>query len=274
MSESFTAALRAELDAVIARYEALVRAHGEALVAVRARDAEARSSEIAALRAEGERTRAREGELVAEVASLRVRVRELERDLALAQDEAAREREVAKAVAAEAKEALERERRRSADLEVEARAASEAAQALEGTFASERRFVEACVGLEGSMLMEALKGALGRELEKTAAAYGALKARGLDNLLAQAVKERGRSAVQAPLLERERSAIGALAAAAGCALIVPETGARFSAASMDKASTVSDPAEEGNVIECLVPGLRLAGTDGSLVLPRVVVATG
>jgi hypothetical protein len=43
---------------------------------------------------------------------------------------------------------------------------------------------------------------------------------------------------------------------------------------MDKAATASDPAEEGNVLECLLPGLRRVGTDGSLVFPRVRVATG
>jgi hypothetical protein len=43
---------------------------------------------------------------------------------------------------------------------------------------------------------------------------------------------------------------------------------------MDKAMVQADPAEEGNVLECLMPGLRLAGTDGALVFPRVLVATG
>lgn len=272
--ESFTAALRAELDAVVARYEALVRAHGEALSSVRDRDVEALRGEVAALRAEGERQKAREGELQAEVASLRAKAEGLERELAQAREEAAREREAARAAVKAAEEALEQERKRSVELEAEARVAAEAAQALEGTFAAEKAFVAACGGLEGSMLMEALRAALGQDLRAAPATYGALKARGLDATLAHAARERGRHAAQAPLLDREQRALSGLAAAAGCELIVPATGAKFSASSMDKASTVSDPAEEGNVVQCLVPGIRLAGTDGALVLPRVVVASG
>ena len=272
--ETFVTALRAEFEAVVARYEALTRAHEQTLSAVREREADGLRGEIAALRAEGERARAREADLGSEVLALRGKVSALERDLAAARAEALREREAASAAVAKAAEAVEEERKRASALEVEARAAAEAAEELQGTFASERRFVEACRGLEGSMLMTALEGALGRALDRTAAASAALKARGLDNVLGQAVRERGRQAAQAPLLERERAAIGALAAAAGCSLIIPDAGVRFSPASMDKAASVSDPAEEGNVVECLVPGLRLSGTDGSLVLPRVVVATG
>lgn len=272
--ETFSAALRAELEAVVARYEALVRAQEQTASLLRDRDVEALRGEAAALRAEGDRGRAREAELGAEVTALRGKVSALERELAAAREEAAREREAARAAVSKAEAAAEEERRRASELEVEARAAAEAAEELQGTFAAERAFAQACRGLEGSMLMTALEGALGRALDVSAAASAALKARGLDNVLSQAVRERGRQAAQAPLLERERSAIGALAAAAGCALIVPERGVRFSAGSMEKAASVSDPAEEGNVVECLVPGLRLAGTDGSLVLPRVVVATG
>jgi DNA repair exonuclease SbcCD ATPase subunit len=272
--ERFVNALRAELDAVVARYEALVRAHEQTLSVVREREVDALRGEIAALRSECDRERARAADLGAEVASLRGKVSSLERDLASAREEAAREREAASAAVARATQAFEEERRRAAEVLAEARAAAEAAEELQGTFAAERSFVEACRGLEGSMLMAALEGALGRALDRTAATSAALKARGLDNVLAQAVRERGRQVTQAPLLEREKAAIGALAAAANCALIIPEAGVRFSPGSMDKAASVSDPAEEGNVVECLVPGLRLAGTDGSLVLPRVVVATG
>ncbi|HLM73961.1 MAG TPA: hypothetical protein VK459_14750 [Polyangiaceae bacterium] len=272
--ESFVSALRAELEAVVARYEALVRAHEQTLSAVREREADGLRREIAERRAEGDRGRAREAELSAEVAALRGKVASLERDLAGAKEEAAREREAAREAIAKATQAIEEERKRSSEIQAEARAAAEAAEELQGTFAGERKFVEASRGLEGSMLMTALEGALGRALDRSAATSAALKARGLDNVLAQAVRERGRQAAQAPLLEREKSAIGALAAAAGCSLIIPDAGVRFSPGSMDKAASVSDPAEEGNVVECLVPGLRLAGTDGSLVLPRVVVATG
>jgi chromosome segregation ATPase len=69
--ESFVTALRAELEAVVARYEALTRAHEQTLSAVREREADGLRGEIAALRAEGERARAREADLSSEVASLR-----------------------------------------------------------------------------------------------------------------------------------------------------------------------------------------------------------
>ncbi|MCU0686313.1 MAG: hypothetical protein MUF34_29385, partial [Polyangiaceae bacterium] len=57
-------------------------------------------------------------------------------------------------------------------------------------------------------------------------------------------------------------------------LIDPAPGTRFSTQTMEKAGTLADPAEEGNVTRCALPGLRLRGTDGALVFPRVVVATG
>ena len=101
-----------------------------------------------------------------------------------------------------------------------------------------------------------------------------MKGRGLEIILTSTFKERGRSIVQAPLLERERAALPGIAAAAGCELVVPAPGTRFAATAMDKASSVSQPAEEGNVVECLMPGARRSGTEGALVLPRVVVATG
>ncbi len=119
-----------------------------------------------------------------------------------------------------------------------------------------------------------MKSTLGRDLTPTPATYAALKGRGLEVVLTQAFKERGRSIVQAPLLERERAALPGIAAAAGCELLIPSPGTRFAASAMDRASSVSEPAEEGNVVECLMPGGRRIGTEGALVLPRVVVATG
>lgn len=247
--ETFAAAMKAELDAVVARYEALVRAHSEALAAAQgaARDREmsAKSAEAAAFQSEA-------ASLKAEVASLRAE------NLALSTEVASLK--------------AENERLRAETERLGAVAA--AAQAIEETFSSERKFVEACAGMEGSLLMESIRGAFGRDLGASPSIYAALKGRGLDGLLTQAIKDRGRSAVHAPLLERERAALAALAAAAGCDLIVPKAGARFSSSSMDKASTASEPAEEGNVLECLIPGLRLTGTEGALVFPRVVVASG
>lgn len=230
--ETFAAAMRAELDAVVARYEALVRAHAEALATAQAAAREA------------ERDRSAEP-LKAEIKALSDQITALKAENAALKAENDRLRETA-----------------------------EATQALEETFAAERKFVDACADLAGSLLMESLKGAFGRDLSVNVSALAALKGRGLDGLLTQAIKDRGRSAAQAHLLAREKAALSALAAAAGCELITPPTGTKFSAASMEKASTVSEPAEEGNVVECLIPGLRLAGTEGALVFPRVVVAAG
>ncbi len=225
MKESFAAALRAEIEAVVTRYEALVASRDElAAVLTGAREAEVLRRELDALRAE------RDG-LLRELAEARAKIGELE-------------------------------------------AQATAASALAEQFTAEKRFVEAGAGAAGTMLGDALRSALGREIEPSPACYAALKAKGLEAVLIGAFKERGRSVAGAPLLERERSPLLSLATAAGCELFTPEAGTKFVAASMDKAASVSDPAEEGNVVECLLPGLRRAGTEGALVFPRVRVATG
>jgi hypothetical protein len=245
----FTAALRAEIEAVVARYDALASAREEALSAVRARDADDLRRELEAARADRDRLRAQAAVDKQELTALRARAADLDRDLDAA-------------------------RARIRELEGEARSAGETARELSEQFAAEQRFVAACQGLAGSLLGESLKAALGRDLDASPAAYAAIKARGLEILLIATFKERGRSVAQAPLLERERAALPGIAAAAGCELYTPAAGTRFAASSMDKAAAVAEPAEEGNVIECLMPGARRAGTDGALVLPRVVVATG
>lgn len=252
MSESFASALRAELDAVVGRYEALVRALAE----VGARDVETLRAEVSRLSAESERLR---GEL---------RARE---------DEAARQE--ARAIAAENRaaaleEELSRAKAAAGELERVAQAAEASKLAYEEQFTAERSFVEAARELGGSLLGEAIVTVVGRALDATSATFALLKGKGLEATLTAALKERGRSSSQAPLLERERAALPALAAAAGCELITPAAGVRFSAASMEKGGSVSDPAEEGNVVSCAMPGLRRVGTEGALVFPRVVVATG
>jgi hypothetical protein len=252
MSESFAGALRAELDAVVGRYEALVKALAE----LSGREAEGLRAELARaaaenerLRAEVEAQRAENERLGARAGELSLRVAELEREVTGS-------------------------RARASELERTAQAAQAAQAAYEEQFAAERRFVDAAREIAGSMLGEALQTILGRALDAASPTYAALKARGLEATLSAALKERGRSSAQAPLLERERAVLGALAAAAGCELITPAAGTRFTAASMEKGGAVSDPAEEGNVVSCAVPGLRRAGTDGALLFPRVIVASG
>ena len=239
MKETFSAALRAEIEAVVMRYEALVSSRVEA--AERDGSAGARD-ELAKLRAERD-------EMSRELATLRVQRERLSLEL-----DGARERIAA--------------------LEAEVRAGVAAASALEEQFSAEKRFVSACDEVSGTMLEGALRSAIGRDLAASPALYAALKAKGLEGVLVGAFKERGRTIAHAPLLERERAPLSALASAAGCELVAPTAGTRFSTSSMEKAATASDPAEEGNVVDCLLPGLRRAGTEGLLVFPRVRVATG
>ena len=243
--ETFAATLRAELDAVVGRYEAIVRA----LSAAAGRETEALRVEAARLAGENQRVRAEIAERAAELATLRGRVEQLERELAAARELAQR-------------------------LEGEARAAKDTTLSYEEQFTTERGFVEAARDLGGSLLGDALAAIVGQPLEARSATFAALKARGLEAALVAAVKDRGRNAVAAPLLDRERAALVALAKAASCELVQPPHGARFAPAAMEKASTVSEPAEEGNVVDTAMPGLRRAGTEGALVFPRVVVATG
>jgi hypothetical protein len=252
MSESFAGALRAELDAVVGRYEALVRALAE----VGGRELEGLRAELGRAAAENERLRAELLSQRAEAERLGARAGELEKRV----EELVRE--------------VDGTRARASELERTAQAARAATLAYEEQFAAERRFVEAAKEIAGSLLGEALQSILGRPLDATSPTYAALKSRGLEATLAAALKERGRSSGQAPLLERERSVLSALAAAAGCELVTPAAGTRFSAGSMEKGGTISDPAEEGNVVSCAVPGLRRAGTEGALLFPRVIVATG
>jgi chromosome segregation ATPase len=243
--ETFAAALRAELDAVVARYEALVRA----VASVASRETEALRGEAARLAAESQRAHGEVEDKRAEVDALRRRVAALEEELASARADKQR-------------------------LELDARAAMDATQAYEEELTAERRFAEAAAEVSGSLLGEALAAAVGRPIDTRSATLTALKGRGVEAALVAALKERGKNVIAAPLLPRERAGLASLAKAAGAELLVPPDGARFSASSMDKASTVSDPAEEGNVIGCAMPGLRRAGTDGALLFPRVIVATG
>lgn len=247
--ESFSAALRAELDAVVARYEALVRAHAEVLSSLRDRDTDALRAERDALAAENEELRAKLSASSDERGHLSRRIAELEEELQSAREQAALEQ-----------------------------AKAEQKAALAGLYGAEMRFIEAALAkdLEGTLLLEALQYGLGGALASppSPAGYGELKQRGLENVLAMVFRERGRKTASAPLLTRERSALVPLAEAVGCELLIPKAGERFSAASMEKVKTVSEPSEEGNVLECAMPGIKIAGNEAALVLPKVVVAAG
>lgn len=255
-NQSFSSALRAELDAVVSRYEALVCAHNETLSALREQKNADLQKELHALAADHQKFKARVAELEEEKAELVLRVSELVESLEHLEKELQAAREQAE---------LSKEKARAADL---------AAMALQSTFSGEIKFIEACKGLSDTLLLEALQSVLGDSFAFSAEpqSYGVLKQKGLDHVLSLAFRERGRKAASAPLLSREQAAISALADAAGCELVLPKMGERFSPSSMEKVKTVSEPSEEGNVVDCAMPGLRLAGSEGALVLPKVVVA--
>jgi hypothetical protein len=298
--DPFTAALRAELDAVIARYEALARTHHEALAGVLRERAEGALRQAEALGVERDALRARDADARSRLGRLSARVEEVESEmtrertrfeaeLARARqtfdDDLARERERLGAEFARERERLgaelarERERAARSDERAESLArelagARQVGEALEGAFAAERAFVEAALVVRDSPLFASLVAALGRPIDGSPATYAALKERRPDAVLAFALKERGRLLAQSPLAAAERVALTRLAEAADGELIDPAPGTRFSTQTMEKAGTLADPAEEGNVTRCALPGLRLRGTDGALVFPRVVVATG
>src|SRR5687768_12285498 len=80
--EPFTAALRAELDAVIARYEALARAHHEALAGVLRERAEGALRQAEALAVERDALRARDVDARSKLGRLSARIEEVETEMA------------------------------------------------------------------------------------------------------------------------------------------------------------------------------------------------
>ncbi|MCS6902301.1 MAG: hypothetical protein RMJ98_21905 [Myxococcales bacterium] len=301
--DPFAHALRAEIEAIIARYEALTRAHQETLAAAREHEISKLRNDLASLLADRQRARAQEAEVRAQLRASQERTVQLERSLEDTRKQLDEARRRAEILQAEARAAVDRERdearkakadlqalldeahrqldqaraeatRRLAQVEGALREVRQEAESLSEAFASERAFVEACQAIEGTALHEALRQAFGEDFSLQPSTYAALKARRLDAILTHAFKERGRLIIAAPLSPIERAALPRLAGASGCELIEPEQGVRFSSSSMDKAGVQPDPAEEGNVLGCLMPGLRLVGTEGALVFPRVIVASG
>ncbi|MBK8694572.1 MAG: hypothetical protein IPN17_20400 [Deltaproteobacteria bacterium] len=262
IARAWTVALRSQLDAVVAQFEAQLRqhvaysnaSHGRELAGLNARITELDQSLVA--------SRAVQSQQAAELARL---LGERERWTLEA-------RQLQDALRAQTAE-LTRLRDELAERDDEARTLAMQVQSLDAQFASERDFVAALLGVSGSQLFDAAQATLGAALDATPGCYGALKAKRMDVVLAGAMRERGRSAVRSTLGDDERRALSRAAAAAGCELVEAALGQRYSAASMDKAGERAEPAEEGLVVACVMPGLRLAGSAGSLVHPRVIVGT-
>lgn len=248
-------AMRAELDAVTLRFEAQLKQHVAATAGARREELDALAQQLAAANVRVAESEQRAGELSARLTE---RDAEIARMRAL-HDEAAREIAALHAELDEARRTLG---------EMGARVTS-----LDAQFASERAFVGAVTGVAGTLLFEVSAQVFGQALEATPTCYGAIKARKADVLLAAIVRERGRSVTRYALSREEREALGALAEASGCALIEVAPGARFASASMEKVATRSEPADEDHVLACLMPGVRLAESQGAVVHPKVVVAT-
>ncbi|MBL8603729.1 MAG: hypothetical protein JNK72_17515 [Myxococcales bacterium] len=271
-------ALRAQLDALIVGAEAQVAAQIAGAAQLQSqREAALQASLDEAQRALQTAQEARDRSLDAQ-RSLEAEVARLEALVAASQRR--HEEDAARVARAESEhsvltarlEALGREAAEErASLLARVGALSERAEVLDEQFSAERDFVEAALAAKNTELFEALTQSFGAALEPTPAVLSALKTRRAEGVLTQALRLRG--SMKSALSVAERGALGALAAAAGCELIEPSEGTRFSALAMEKVATRSDPAFEGLVLGCLMPGLRLGGSAGSLLHPRVIVAT-
>ncbi len=250
------AALRAQIDAVVLQFEAQLKAHVAATTAAERRE----RGELEAQR-DALATR-----LSAVTASLRGT--EAERDaLRSANATLYEERDTLRT-------SLDYEKAERLRLDARLAVVGAEYQRLDEQFAAERSFVDAANEAAGSSLVAAIGDALGTAVEASPECFAALKAKRPDAVLAQGLRDRGRSVLRDPITAMELHALGAMSLAAGCTLVEVSVGQRYSAATMEKVSTRSEPADEGLVLECSAPGLRLAGSAGALVFPKVVVATG
>lgn len=255
-------ALRASIDAVVLQFEAQVRALHAQHEALASQREGALRAELDALR---EAQRALRAELDTRDESLRTLDAALQREAA----EGQRLREALGAAEAEAQRAI-------GALAEKSQALLERSQELDvlnEQFTAEASFVEGALGAAGSVLADALAQSLGAPVEATPGCFGALKSRRLELVLGGAMRERGRTVARAPLTEAELNAIAAMATAAGCSLVRVDPGTRHAPASMEKVGARTAPAEEDLVLECVMPGLRVAGAQGLAVQPRVIVGT-
>lgn len=305
LAQLWAQAFRAQVDGLVTQVEAQVRQLAAHTAAIDAREREGLLRELTAVRAqlaERERTgdevlllreqvaqaqksaAAREESLSrfqVETERLQVTVRQRDEELArvkaeldraqaaLRNEQEAHRRTIATGQTRDAEHA-----RAVGALESRLRDLGAMVQTIDEQFTAERAFVAAVLPVAGSGLFDATQQAAGVPLEETPVCFGALKDRKLEAVLLQTVRERGRSATRMGLIHEERVALEAMAAAAGCELVDVATGQRFAAATMEKAGTRAEPAEEGNVLSCVMPGLRRAGTTGSLAHAKVIVATG
>lgn len=262
-------AMRAELDAVVLRFEAQLKQHvASSAGAHRAElDAARRATDEAAMRTR--ELDAKTAALTETLAQRDAKVAALTESLKQRDDEVARLKaalSLAETAARTQAAALDEARGRLSEL-------GSRVQSLDEQFVTERAFVRALSRVAGAGLYEAAAGAFGASFDESPASLGALKAKKCETILAAAVRERGRSVTRNPLTREERDALVGLAELARCVLLDVPAGTRFASATMEKVATRAEPAEEDHVLECLMPGLRLGDSQGAVVHPKVVVAT-
>lgn len=271
---SFTQALRAEIDAVVARYEALVRSQQASLASSYEQEVAFKQREIESLERQREDLKQRAAEADQQRAKVEALLVQRDAEIASLEEKVDKERRRANEASSRAAESLAEARMKIGELNAELDLVAEESRVFEEVFAAEVSFAEACLQMEDTRLLHAVNEAAGTEIEMVPAVYGALKKERLDVLLTRAVRDRGRSVLEHPLNDAERAALADMAQAAHCELIEPALGVRFDPDAMDKVATAPDPSEEGNVLGCLMPGLRLADSEGALVFPKVKVAVG
>jgi hypothetical protein len=249
-------AMRAEIDALVLRFEAQLKQHIANSNAVRAQD---------------------HATLQAAVTSAQNALKDHQRTAdSLAMRLAERDQEIA--TLRSSVDTLRRERDEAVTavttLRADVTSLGARVQSLDEQFVHEKSFVAAVLSATNTGIFEATQTSAGVAIEHSPQCYGAIKARKAEAILALAMRERGRTVARIHLTQDERIALGAMADAAGCQLIDVQIGQRFSSTTMEKAATRVEPADEDHVLECLMPGLRMAETTGAVVHPRVVVATG
>jgi predicted nuclease with TOPRIM domain len=249
-------AMRAEIDALVLRFEAQLKQHVATSNAMRDQDHATLQSAVASAQ-----NTLKEHQRTAE--SLTQRLAERDQEIATLRntlDVLRRERDEAVTVAA--------------TLRADVTSLGARVQSLDEQFVHEKSFVVALLAAANTGIFEATQTSSGIAIEHSPQCYGAIKARKAESILALAMRERGRTVARIQLTQDERIALSAMADAAGCQLIEVQVGQRFSSATMEKTATRVEPADEDHVLECLMPGLRMAETTGAVVHPRVVVATG
>lgn len=273
-TEPFVVAMRAELEAIVSRYEALVGAHQEALDAIAKQQALALQARLDVAERERAELVSRLHQRDADVARLESRATEFERSIAQARASIEQERASAREVSSAAITSAEQSERQVRELEARLAEVAGLAKMLDEVFGAERQFVTSALRSKGHPLFDAVVAALGADVQATPETFGQLKAKRPDVVLTHVIQSRGSRVAQMPLSDDERASLQGMSEAAGCELIVPDAGTRYTSSSMDKTATLREPSEEGNVLDCMMPGLRLAGTAGAFVFPKVKVAVG